>query len=126
MQLTKPVYTWNEGGTGLTIQYNSECCEQALNFTGPTWVDHRLGLVKALLRTHPVVVTDNDLVAHDDYIEVLKERQPLVVLVFNGQASILRLHRAEAKLRDAGIKVRYFASLRTMTNFVAKLALKVF
>jgi hypothetical protein len=117
MQLTKPVYRFIDDG--MIVDYNTKDSDKALNFTGPTWVDVKLGLVRARIGHHKVILTDNDLVAHDDYIDKLTNQ--IVVLAFDDKASKLRLKRAYTKLRDAGIKVRYFASIETANTYIERL-----
>lgn len=117
MLLTQPIYRFV--GEGTTIQYDSQTRGQALNFTGPTWIDHKWGLVKTLLRAHPVIVTDNDLLTHDDYMEVLGDR--LIVFIYSDRAaSKNRLYKAQAKLKAAGIRTKYFVSREALASFLER------
>lgn len=125
MQLTAPIYHWDKDGQ-VVVHYQGSSRGQALNFTGTGWVESRYGIVKSTLGMHPVILTDTDLLAHADYSDLLGST--IVVLAYNDTtttvvaASKRRLRNACAALKARGIKVRYFASMATATNFIAGLS----
>ncbi|HYX39965.1 MAG TPA: hypothetical protein VE954_43265 [Oligoflexus sp.] len=121
MELTKPVYSYVDGK--LSINY-APCFDKALNLIGASWIDTKYSLVKGALPNHSVAVTDTDLLAHDDYLAIIIERRITVILVAGvGQlsASPKRLRKAEAKLKEAGVKVIYRASLDTALSSLQRI-----
>lgn len=110
----------------------------ALNFTGYAYSDHKYQLVKNILNMQTVIVTDNDLISHDDYINQLNPHVTIVFvfcpektkrskyrvtsnIAFNGcGASKKRLQNAMKKLKNQGFKTRLFTSEETVLNYLAK------
>jgi len=122
MKLTAPVYTIEDGN--FVIHYRGGSFNSALNWTCGSWVDVQYGIVRSVLKRHSVILTTTDLIAHDDYLANLDKTQT-IVLVYGGYLgstpSKRRLLKAQEKLKAAGIKTRYFASLETATRYIARL-----
>lgn len=133
LQLTAPIYYVTGEGPGRMIQLQYDPGTRgggyALNFCNFAWRDSDWGIARKVLHAYPAIVTDNDLIAHDDYIAELQRRTgpQVVVLVFRGigggwaGASKKRLRAAEAKLKAAGIRVRYCASEVSMHRLLERL-----
>jgi hypothetical protein len=92
------------------------------------WVDTRYDLIKKQIPAYEVLLTQTDLIAHDDYVEQLATWH-MVVLYFDGVsqlgASKGRLKSAMARLKADGYKCRYFASRETAEAFVRKYTTKI-
>ena len=134
MKLGKQVYSApTNGSKTIQIQYNGDEARNgfALNFTGYAYLDRKYFLVQQILSQgmHKVVVTNQDLIGCDDYIALLPNGIT-VVFVHEGKskftnsafgtcgASKLRLRAAQAKLKTAGIKTKFFASEQTCLKYL--------
>jgi len=104
-----------------------------LDWTGCGWVDAKFSLIKNCLSRFDVVVTDQDLIAHEDYIERLAP-DTIIIFYFTGVGSKFfkhrlganenRLKKAQAKLKALGFKTRFFVSEKAVNNFLHKQAQK--
>jgi hypothetical protein len=114
----------------IIIHYDPKECEhKVLNMLGQGWIDCRFGLTKQALRKGRIILTDSDLVAHDDYIESLQYcGECTVVLVMKSKhlmaASNKRMQIAADRLRNAGIKIKTFASEISAIKYCTKLESK--
>lgn len=127
MRLSTPVYSWNKSGRLVINHVSTPNNLVALNWLGGGWVDTRYELVKNLLKSYSVIVTDQDLIAHDDYIQRLHANQTKYTIVFVHNtdricASKKRLRTAEAKLKAAGFKTKFFISKESLDRWLSKQA----
>ena len=126
MKLTNQIYSLLSNT--IKIEY-IPMSDAALNFTGCAWLDSKYQIVRnSLLKTYDIVVTDTDIIAHDDYIEKLTPSHQ-ILFVYTGivkdtighiGASKKRIRRAIEKLKASGIKCRYFASKESLEKYMAK------
>lgn len=138
MKLGKQLYSVDESEADeskpISLAYTPEY-DTALNLTGYLWSDHKYSFVKNLLVSNPyrhrILVTDTDLLAHDDYMQAMLPNVHLIVFVlspvgemFNGQktcgASKKRLKQAIAKLNRAGFTTKFFVNKDAANRFIAK------
>ncbi len=123
MKLTKALYSFKGGR--LQINYDGMTAfsdDYALNLIGVSWVDVKYGLLKSIVKQFDVVVTDSDLLAHDDYLEQIPS-STTIVLYHSGSgisASKLRLKNAKQKLKERGIKHKFFVKETSLKNFLNK------
>lgn len=125
MKLGHPLFTAQDNGL-IGVSYKPSREPEALNLLDWSGVDSRLGLAKSLLPSYRVIVTANDLIACDDYIEAMRDRyhgiprDQTVILLYTGTrrrshgASKRRLAKAAKKLKAAGIRVFYFVDDKAM------------
>lgn len=120
MLLGKQLYTLDTDGC--TITYSSERPKTALNILNSGWVDAGYNLAKTLLKRHRVVVTDQDLLARDDYIDSLSLSHTVVFFHHSGKlsASKKRLKNAQSKLKDLGYRTKFFVSEDALNRYLAK------
>jgi hypothetical protein len=122
MPVAQRIYNWvgKKGNKRLVIKYDTK--DNALTYIdtiGDMWVDHKYSILKNALRYDREIITDSDLIAFDDYIELLKTYKIRVHLVANassGSASKSRLRNALGRLKAAGIKVKYYASVDSLNK----------
>lgn len=125
MKLTQQVYSATDTGS-IKLTYDFGSRDQALNLTGYTWVDAKHLYVRDhLISKHQVIVTDTDLIAHDDYINQLSPDH-LVVFICDRKpdrtsASRKRIMLAIAKLKSSGIRTKYFVNNDAMERYVTGL-----
>jgi hypothetical protein len=129
------IYSWQKDTGLMSIEYKSAKTKGALEYIGVGWVDHKYGLLKSIGRNHDVIVTDQDLIAHDDYIEALQDRRPTIVFLNRehgvgnkfkqqsgvGGANYKRLKAAMNKLQESGFRVLYFKNRAPMESKVKSL-----
>lgn len=146
MKLGTQVYQKPKAGQKcIQVKVNpDERFTHALNLTGYLWLDQKYKIVKnALLESARVIVTDTDLLGHDDYIANI-HKDCLVIFVFQGPdkklrgpqhllhnignkafggngASEKRIKTALEKIKQAGIKTKFFKSEKTFLNYLKRL-----
>ena len=125
MKLTKPMYTCeNKKSFILTYDFSKSSQEKyALNLLGCGWIDSRFGLIKSLVKRHTVVVTDSDLLAHDDYLEELELSH--IILFVKDSTSVCsseeRLKIAVKKLKSAGILCKYLENMEKTKEYLKEI-----
>lgn len=127
MKLGQPIYSKTSDGSSIKIHYDPSehiLDTVALNFTGWTWVDTNYGIAKRQIPHYKIIVTDNDIIAHEDYMRQLNQDHIVVFISRSGKAldqasaSAKRLQAARKKLKDAGFKTRYFVSEDALNRFL--------
>lgn len=141
--ITKQVYGVGDSGR-IDLTYEGGTLGKALNLSGYTWLDYKYNFIKSVIGKHKVIITDTDLLAHDDYIEVLlNSRRQLgheIIFVLTSTFSIKnpsspsisflgsntcgasskRLKKAQEKLTEAGIKTKYFVDHGAAVRYIRK------
>ena len=126
MELSNALYSLGKDDQKISFNYALDA-SKALNWVGFAWVDASFGFAKNIMGRHSLIVTDNHLIARDDYIDLIKAGS-LICLVFSGEMNKLagasegRLRKAENKLKAKGIRVKYFSSLTSMKNFISNVS----
>lgn len=123
MKLSKPVYIYGRDTLHVNIFSAAGRFTTALNLLDIGWIDHTFAILQHLLPRFDWIVTDTDLLAHDDYIKHLRDTHIVFLVRTDGKlaANYGRLNAAATKLRAAGIKVRYFASMKSLNKTLERL-----
>lgn len=107
---TQPIYGARDSGASRIVLDVCQIREAGfLNFTGYSYADQKYKIVRNLVSgvfSGFAIVTHNDLVAHDAFIENLDKKTPIIMIVGDkaeiAGASKLRLERAKEKLEAEG------------------------
>lgn len=138
----EPIYKWNKDGQ-LIANFNSALINDqgAINFTKITWVDTTYKLVLNILKSRKnlIIFTDNDLLAHDDYLKVILENNHLIIIELadtensrkerikrRGSASNPRLRKAYNKILDAGANVAKFKAKTLKTKSFSRMKFRFY
>jgi len=111
---------------GLNIEFNVTRAREnrCLCLNGMAYSDRKYKLAYNQLTNFKFIVTDSDLLAHDDYIELLKKTwAPEVIIYFENASyapSRLRIDKAILKLKAHGIKTKFFLSKLKAENYVLR------
>lgn len=116
MNITKQLYTANDDG-GLAINYDFNSSGQALNLTGFIWVDSKYGFIKKIIGKHMYLITDTDLLSHEDYIDCLTKNHTVIFISKPGRK---RIKRAIELLKSADIKTKYFVNQDALVRYIEK------
>jgi len=102
--INKPIYEVVNGQFKINPKQNDE-----INFTGLTWCDSKWMILEKVLNPYKKLITDSDLLAHDDYIELLLSNNIKKIFFTITPTSVSQKRRARAvkKIRAHGIKVSY-------------------
>jgi len=123
MQITQPVFVRTSTGA-VTIFYDYMTHHKALDLGNHSWLPTSMTLLPVIARYHDVLLTNNDVIAHVDFIEKLLPTHT-IVLYFDKKdkhaPNKLRMKAAYEKLMILGFKVKYFASRQTAENYITKL-----
>lgn len=135
MLLGLPVYVVNKATGCIDIQVNTrQRWNAALNACGYVWCDMKYGILKSLIKLNHTIVTDSDLLAHDDYVcELVGTNKEVIMLApkkhfrlsdtsnTSVSASKRRMLQAKEKLIAAGVKTKMFTDVNAMKRYLNRI-----
>lgn len=106
----KPIYSGSKGvfSINYTKKFNSKGLSRFLALTGNSWTDKKYNIFLNVMGLYEVLVTDSDLLGHDQYIDKMNKDQFIVIYFSNlcSSPSKKRLQIAAQKLLTHGFKVK--------------------
>lgn len=96
-----------------------------LDLCGPgVHSDRKYNLIQKCFYTK-IILTDSDLLCHDDYLQFLKDYEITVILYFSNMPhspSEKRIEKCQAKLKHHGVKTKRVKNRSEGLEYMAKLS----
>ncbi len=124
MLLGQPLWAANKLTGNVDFNFNTMQNRNCAIYTGEyCWVDQKYGFMKNVISKFKVIVSTQDLIAHDDYIAQLKHDAIVIFFHSKGPASASpkRLKMALEKVKALGFKVKYFVNESAMKRYLNRI-----